>query len=162
MKLKEAEGDEALEDGVVEDVGSVGEVSPTGGADDVREDEAGTEGEGGDGEWTEEEPSGVKVQDVEEGGGEHDPAAVTLELRQVVVDERADEEEAELAGKLDGDRLVRGEDHPVKNRGEDAGEEDGIAMEAAAEPDQDRDAAVEGHFGFDGPERAVHGGVAGV
>ncbi len=106
VKLKEAEGDEALEDGVVKDVGSVGEVSPTGGADDVREDEAGSKGKGGDGEWAEEEPSSVKVQDVEESGGKHDPTAVALELGQVVVDESADEEEAELAGELDGDRLA--------------------------------------------------------
>ncbi len=35
-------------------------------------------------------------------------------------------------------------------------------MEAAAEPDQDGNAAVEGHFGLDGPESAVHGCVAGV
>ena len=35
-------------------------------------------------------------------------------------------------------------------------------METAAKPHQYRDAAVEGHFGFDGPKSAVHGGVAGV
>ena len=151
VKLEESEGDEALEDGVVEDVGSVGEVSPTGGADDVRKDEAGSKGEGGDGEWAKEEPSSVKVQDVEERGGEHDPTAVALELRQVVVDKRADEEEAELAGELDGDRLMRGEDHAVEDREEDAGEEDGIAMETAAEPDEDGNGAVEGYFDLDGP-----------
>ena len=162
MKLEETDGDEALKDGVVEDVSSVGEVSPTGGADDVREDEAGSEGEGGDGEWAEEEPSGVKVQDVEERGGEHDRATVALELRQVVVDECADEEEAELSGELDGERLVGGKENAVKNREEDAGDENGVAMEAAAYPDEDGNGAVEGHFDLDGPESAVHGGVAGV
>ena len=106
MEIEESEGDEALDDGVVEDVGTVGEVSPAGGTDDVRKNEACSEGEGGDGEWTEEEPTRVQVKDVKERGGEHDPAAVAFELRQVVVDEGPDEEEAELAGELDAERLV--------------------------------------------------------
>ena len=85
------------------------------------------------------------------------------ELRQVVVDERADEEEAELAGELDGERLAcEAKITTVKDREEDAGEEDGIAMETAAKPDEDGNGAVEGYFDLDGPESAVHGGVAGV
>ena len=35
-------------------------------------------------------------------------------------------------------------------------------METATEPDENGDSAVEGYFDLDSPERAVHGGVAGV
>ena len=81
--------------------------------------------------------------------------------REVVVDERADHEERKLAGKLEGERVVVGHQDAVDDGEREEGPEDGVAMEAAAKPDDDGDGDVEHHLDLDGPEGAVHA-VLGV
>ena len=156
----EAGGDDDLDDGPVEDVGAVGEVSPAGGALDDGKQERGAHGEGGDGDGAGEEPAGVGVQGEEECGAGHQELAVLHEEGLMVLDERADHEEGELTGELDGELGVFGGGEQAEgDGGGEEGPEDGIAMEPTAEPDDDRDREVEHDFDLDGPERAVHDGV---
>ena len=72
-------GDDELNDGPVQNVGAVGEVSPARGAFDDGKQQACAESEGGDGCGAEDKPAGGLVSDPKQDGGGGDPLAIGLE-----------------------------------------------------------------------------------
>jgi len=116
MNGEEACGDDELDDGPMQDVRAVGEVSPAGGAFDMRHEEASAEDEDADGGGTEEEPVRPDVQTVREDGEDGQQLAVFSEEVEVVEDERADQEEGELTGELDDKLLMTSEQDAEQDR----------------------------------------------
>jgi hypothetical protein len=100
---------------------------------------------------------GPLVQAEEHGGDEHQVLAIAHEGSVVIVHERAGEEEAEHAGKLDGGVRLLDQEAIGDGRAEER-DEDGVAVELAAEPYDEGHGYVEHHLDLDGPEGAVHGG----
>jgi hypothetical protein len=159
LDTEEARGDHQLNDRIVQDVGSIRKISPAGRAFDMRQQQAGSECERRDRQGTEDEPAGPLQECKGKCGRGHEHRAVTLEPGHVVVDQRTHHEEAELAGKLNCNRLMAGKTDAIDDRQDEQGQKYGIALQAAAGPDDQRHREVKHNLDLDGPERAVHGVV---
>ena len=144
----------------MQDVGAVREVSEAGYPSD------GWQQEGCD-EHQKRDSKGSQGEDVP---GATDPAGqqrdcphevcMLLEPAEVEVDSGADEEEGELARKLDGKRVVPTgiKGHTVDERQEKAAAERPDSPQATAKPDQNGDEEVKQDFHLDGPKSSVDGG----